>query len=275
MIDWLAATVLGLVQGATEYLPVSSSGHLAIAQHLFGLREPALLFDIVLHTATLLVVVWYYRRDVGSIVRETMAGLKALAARDSWNATQSRFPGFRLAWLIALGTLPTGIIGILFEERFERLFGSLGTVGLMLWVTGLILLVTRIVPKGGKGIARMRARDALVVGLAQGLAITPGISRSGATIATALLLGIERETAARYSFLLSAPSIVGALLLKIGDAGGEVGMVATTFGFLAALVSGYVCLALLVRVVKRGRLAWFAPYCMVVGLLALVLARNL
>jgi undecaprenyl-diphosphatase len=273
MIDWLTAILLGLVQGATEYLPVSSSGHLVIAQHLFGVREPALLFDIVLHLATLLVVVWYYRQDVASILRQSVAGLEAVIRREPWSGIQARLPGFRLAWLIALGTLPTAVIGIVFEDGFERLFGSLGTVGSMLWVTGLILLLTRIAPEGEKGIAEMRVRDALAVGLVQGLAIGPGLSRSGVTIAAAMFLGIERETAARYSFLLSAPSIVGALLLKMGSASNEVGAGATALGFAAALVAGYVCLALLVRLVKRGRLAWFAPYCLAVGTLAFFLAR--
>ncbi len=118
----------------------------------------------------------------------------------------------------------------------------------------------------------MKWVDALLIGLVQGLAITPGISRSGSTIAVALLLGIQKETAARYSFLLSVPSIVGALLLKIGDAGGNVGLAATILGFAAALLTGYFCLVFLVRIVKKGRLAWFAPYCFLVGLLAMGLA---
>jgi undecaprenyl-diphosphatase len=275
MIDWLAATVLGFVQGATEYLPVSSSGHLVIAQHLFGLREPVLLFDIVLHMATLLVVVWYYRQDVASILRDTAAGLGALFGGDSWGATKARLPGFRLAWLIALGTVPTAVIGIVFEDHFERLFNSIGVVGAMLWATGLILVLSRVAPRGERGIAELRVSDALLMGLVQGLAITPGISRSGATIAVALLLGIERDTAARYSFLLSAPSIIGALLLRTDGAGVEVGLAAMTLGFVAALASGYLCLVVLVRVVRRGHLSWFAPYCLAAGTLALALARNL
>jgi len=274
MIDWFEATLLGVVQGATEFLPVSSSGHLVIGQHLFGLREPALLFDIALHVATLFAVLWYYRREILELLRESALGLGGLLEGRSWSEIQAAYPAFRLAWLIVIGTVPTALIGIGFEDSFERLFGSLRTVGFMLIVTGLILLLTRIAPRGHKGIAGMGVIDALLVGLVQGLAITPGISRSGSTIVAALLLGVERETAARYSFLLSVPSIIGALLLKLGDAGNGVGLTATALGFFAALVTGYFCLVFLVHVVKRGRLAWFAPYCLVVGLLALALARS-
>ncbi len=274
MIDWFEALVLGVVQGATEYLPVSSSGHLVIFQHLFGLTEPALLFDIVLHVATLLVVLWYYRRDLIDLSRQSLEALGALRGGESWSAVQSRFPAFRLAWLIVVGTIPTAILGITLQDTFEALFGSLRVVGVMLWVTGLILLMTRLVGRGGRQIEEVRVADALLIGLIQGLAITPGISRSGSTIGLALLLGIERATAARYSFLLSVPSIIGALLLKIGDSANGVGLGVTALGFTAALVTGYLCLAFLVRIVKRGGLAWFAPYCFAAGVVALILASR-
>jgi len=273
MIDWLEALVLGVVQGATEYLPVSSSGHLVIFQHLFGLSEPALLFDIVLHVATLLVVLWFYRRDIADLIRQSVAAVGDLAQGVSWSEVQSRFPAFRLAWLIVLGTIPTALIGFGLQDTFESMFGSLRVVGVMLWITGLVLLATRFAAQGGRGIGKMKMVDALLIGLVQGLAITPGISRSGSTIAVALLLGIEKETAARYSFLLSVPSIIGALVLKLGDAGSGIGLTATALGFLAALMTGYLCLVFLIRIVKQGRLAWFAPYCFLLGLLALILAK--
>lgn len=271
MIDWLEALVLGVVQGATEYLPVSSSGHLVIAQHLLGFTEPALLFDIVLHLGTLAAVVWYYRDDLKKLVRQSLLGIREVLAGSAASEVQAKYPGFRLAVLIVVGTIPTAVLGLTFEETFESLFGSVRATGAMLMVTGLILVASRLAPNNGRGIGQMRALDALLIGLAQGLAITPGISRSGATIATALLLGIERETAARFSFLLSIPSILGALLLELGDSGTEAAYPSLVVGFLAALVTGYACLALLVYLVKRGRLAWFAPYCFALGLLAAVL----
>ena len=270
MIDWLEALVLGIVQGATEYLPVSSSGHLVIAQHLFGLEEPALFFDIVLHLGTLVAVVWYYRKDILELVLETFAALRNLASGHSWKETLQSYPGFRFALLIVVGTIPTAVIGLAFEDTFERLFGSVRLVGLMLILTGTVLLLTRLARNGGRDAAGMTWIDALLIGVVQGLAITPGISRSGITIATALLLGIERETAARFSFLLSIPSILGALMLRFGGANDGVGTTALVVGFSAAALTGYFCLALLVRLVKRGRLSWFAPYCFTLGLLALI-----
>lgn len=273
MIDWLEALVLGIVQGATEYLPVSSSGHLVIFQHLFGHDEPAILFDVVLHVATLLVVLGFYRRDIVDLVQQSSKALGDLIGGKGWSEVQRLYPGFRLAWMIVLGTIPTAVIGISLQETFEEFFGSLRIVGVMLWLTGVILLATLLARRSRRGIEAMKPIDALLIGLVQGLAITPGISRSGATIGVALLLGIEKKTAARYSFLLSVPSIVGALILKLGDPGGEVGIGAMSVGFLAALVVGTFCLALLVRLVNHGKLAWFAPYCFVAGLLAWVLAH--
>jgi len=271
MIDWFQALVLGIVQGATEYLPISSSGHLVIAQHLFGVEESALFFDIVLHLGTLVAVIWYYRKDLLTLVSETLEGLRSLASGHSWKEALRSYPGFRFALLIVVGTVPTAVIGLTFEDTFERLFGSVRFVGLMLILTGTVLLLTRLGRGGGRDAAEMRWLDALIIGVVQGLAITPGISRSGITIAAALLLGIERETAARYSFLLSIPSILGALVHRMGGADDGVGTTALVVGFGAAALTGYFCLALLVRLVKKGRLSWFAPYCFALGLLALVL----
>lgn len=275
MIDWFEALILGVVQGATEYLPVSSSGHLVIFQHLFGLEEPALLFDIVLHVATLLAVLWYYRRDLGELIRQSSAALRGLIRGDSWSEVQAAYPAFRLGWLILLGTVPTALIGVILQDTFESIFASVGTVGYMLWITGVILLIAHFSPKGNRGIGEMKPSEALLIGFVQGLAIAPGISRSGATIAVALILGIEKETAARYSFLLSVPSIIGALILKSGDAGNSFSLGVAAVGFISALVTGYFCLALLVQLVKRGKLVWFAPYCFAVGLFAILLARQI
>lgn len=270
MIDWLEALVLGIVQGATEYLPISSSGHLVIAQRLLGFDKPALFFDIVLHLGTLVAVIWYYRKDIGNLARETFGGLRSLASGHSWKGALGSYPGFRFALLIVVGTVPTAVIGLRFEDTFERVFGSVRLVGFMLIVTGTVLLLTRLSRRGGRDATEMSWLDALIIGVVQGLAITPGISRSGITIGVALLLGIERETAARYSFLVSIPSILGALVHRMGGADVGVGMTALGVGFAAAALTGYICLTLLVRLVKRGRLSWFAPYCFTLGLLALV-----
>ncbi len=272
MLGTIEAIILGLVQGATEYLPVSSSGHLVIAQHLFGLEEPVLFFDIVLHLGTLLAVVGYYRRDIMEIVLETLGGLRDLWERQRPADVLEKRPAFQLGLMIVLGTIPTAVLGLAFEETFERLFGSVRWVGFMLMATGVVLALTRLTDGGEEGRTMPTWKDALIIGFVQGLAITPGISRSGSTIAAALFLGMERSQAARYSFLLSLPSIIGALILKIGDPAEGVGTLALSLGFVSAAISGYFCLALLVRLVKKGRFSWFAPYCLAIGLAAVLLA---
>jgi undecaprenyl-diphosphatase len=265
MIGWFEALVLGVVQGVTEYLPVSSSGHLVIFQALFGLTEPALFFDIVLHAATLIAVVWYYWTDLTTSLAGLVAGIGRIARGESIRRVYETDEGFRLWTLIVAGTIPTGIIGVGFKDYFETLFGAPWRVGLMLMVTGLILLSTRFAGEGGRTIGRFRLWEAVVIGVAQGMAITPGISRSGTTIAAALLMGVERETAARFSFLLSLPSIAGALILKFEPSTSEATAAGFAVGFIASLLTGYLCLAFLVAIVKRGGLSWFAWYCFAVG----------
>jgi undecaprenyl-diphosphatase len=162
-------------------------------------------------------------------------------------------------------------LGLALEETFERLFGSVRWVGFSLMATGVILALTRLTDGGEKGRTMPTWKHALIIGFVQGLAITPGISRSGSTIAAALFLGMERSHAARYSFLLSLPSIIGALVLKIGDSGDSVGTLALLVGFSSAAISGYFCLILLVGLIKKGRFSWFAPYCFAMGLFAVLL----
>lgn len=269
MISWFQALVLGALQGATEYLPVSSSGHLVIAEHLFGLREPTLFFNIVLHVGTLSAIFIYYRRDLAELTRETVAGLGDLLRGGSLSAVLESRPGFRLALLIAVGTVPTAVIGLVFRSSFERMFGSVELTGVMLVVTGSVLFLTRFAPKEpSRGIGLV---SALIIGTVQGLAIAPGISRSGTTIAAALFRGVEREEAARFSFLLSIPSITGALLVESRGASDGVGVGALILGFAAAALVGYLCLALLVQLVKRNRLSIFSYYCWALGLIAIFL----
>ena len=267
MITWPQALILGALQGATEYLPVSSSGHLVIAEHLFGLREPTLLFNIVLHVGTLSAVVVYYWCDIVRLVRESLLGIGDLLRGGKPSRVLSSRPEFRFALLILWATIPTAVIGLLFNESFKRMFASVQWVGLMLIVTGVVLFLTRFTSE--KSSRPIGLLSAFVIGTVQGLAIAPGISRSGTTIAAGLFQGIEREEAARFSFLLSIPSIVGALLLEVNGATNGAGSGAMIFGFVAAAVTGYACLALLVQLVKRNRLSIFAVYCLVVGLAAL------
>jgi len=265
MISNFQAVILGIIQGLTEYLPVSSSGHLVIAHHLFGLEEPAIFFDVILHLGTLLIVIWYYRVDIKATLTDTYNGTTLLFNGERPTEVMDRLPGFRLAWFIFLGSIPTGIIGIGFRRQFEEMFASTHLVGIMLIITGLLLFTTRFATARGENKGQVTWRLALAVGLAQGLAITPGISRSGATIAIAILLGVEREMAARLSFFLLIPALTGAILINLNHASINVSATTLTLGFLSSLVVGYFSLAFLVNFVKRGRLFWFSYYCLGAG----------
>ena len=271
MISWPQALTLGALQGATEYLPVSSSGHLVLAEHLFGLREPALLFNIVLHVGPLLAVLIYYRRDLVELTRDTLRGLAELTRGGSPREVLRRRAGFRLALLIGVAVIPTAIIGLAFNDSFERMFGSVAWTGVMLTITGTVLFFTRAAPQTSS--RKLGLGTALLIGTVQGLAIAPGISRSGTTIAAALFCGIDREEAARFSFLLSVPSILGALLVEANGAANSVAGESMILGFVSAAVTGYFCLALLVRLVKENRLSMFSYYCWALGLLSELLLR--
>lgn len=262
MLDSPRAAILGLVQGLTEFLPVSSSGHLVLAQKLLGLQEPELLFDVAVHVGTLFAVLLVFRADIRAMLR----GL--------WARDEEARKGRRLLLLVAAGSVPTAIIGLLFKDYFEALFASILAVGCALLITGFLLMATRLASRAGRGLEQTGWARAFAVGIAQGLAITPGISRSGATISAGLLLGLERELAARFSFVLSVPAILGALALQIRhlDAQAQVPLAPLLVGAAVAAASGYAALKLLLKLVKGGRLHWFAFYCWALGLLALAWA---
>jgi undecaprenyl-diphosphatase len=267
----IEAVVLGVVQGLTEFLPISSSGHLVLFQTLLGLREPALLFDIFLHMGTLLAVCAVFFNDIRSILLSLLRLPALWASAGGLRRLYAQNADVRMAALIVTGTLPTVVLGLAFNEIAERLFSSVGIVGCTLLITGCLLWVTRRTPPQGRPLSLMTVRDALLIGFFQGLAITPGISRSGATISIALLIGVQRELAGRYSFLLSLPAICGALVLGLDSSAFQnsvpTGMI--LIGTAAAAVVGYLALLALLRVVKGGHLYRFAPYCWAVGLTAL------
>jgi undecaprenyl-diphosphatase len=265
------AIVLGIVQGLTEFLPVSSSGHLVLFQHWFGLREPELAFDISVHVGTLAAVLVFFRSDIGAILKAALGFSGRLAAgRAAWREiTTDR--ELRLAWLIVAASLPTAVIGLLFHEIADRLFASVPLVGAALVATGLVLSATRWVPTHRPASADFSTATALAIGVIQGVAIIPGISRSGATIALGLLLGLSRDTAARFSFLISIPAICGAALIAARDlAAGGLPLTVTALGTAVSAVVGYAALWMLVYIVRRGQLYLFAPYCAAVGVAALI-----
>ena len=269
----LQAIILGITQGLTEFLPVSSSGHLVLLQNIFGIREPELLFDICLHLGTLLAVCVVFMSEIRSILH-TLWSLPALLRQSKSPAKLfAENEAIRIAVLIVAGSIPTGIIGILFHKITDQLFGSVWLVGCMLLVTGTLLWLTRRVQGKGQPLKGVTITDALIIGVVQGLAILPGISRSGSTIAAALFLGIDREVAGRFSFLLSIPAILGALLVGFeSDAiRSTVSGLAILLGTATAGIIGIVALKVLLSLVKKGRLPFFAPYCWLTGIIAFII----
>ena len=272
-MNLLQSIILGIVQGLTEFLPISSSGHLVLFQNLLGFQEPQLLLDSALHVGTLVAVCVYFRSDLLGIIRQSCFFIRGL-----WQGRQRpqdirRNPGASLALWIIVGTVPTALIGLIFRSTFERAFGSLPFVGCMLMVTGFILIVSYGFQKNPRKIRRLGPLNALVVGAAQGLAIIPGISRSGITIVCGILAGLPREEAARFSFLLSIPAILGALILQLdAEAAADVGLLPILAGFLASVLVGLLALKILMTMVRKGRLAYFAPYCLALGFVVLIYA---
>ena len=264
--------VLGIVQGLTEFLPVSSSGHLVLGAELLGLQEPQLFFDIMVHVATLVATCIFYRRDLYAMLGQTLNGFGALRSGTSWGDSLRAFPHFRFSLLVIAGSVPTAIIGFAFKDYFEGLFHQPKQAAGMLLVTAFLLLLTRFSAAGEKGLGAMPLKVALLVGLSQGFAIIPGISRSGTTIACAILLGIEREHAARFSFLLAIPAICGALLLELKSMASweAIAWMPVGLGFVSAALTGLLALRLLVPVVHRGVFHYFGFYLVPAGIAGLV-----
>ncbi|MFO7722685.1 MAG: undecaprenyl-diphosphate phosphatase [Bacteroidales bacterium] len=258
-MSWIEALILGLIQGLTEFLPVSSSGHLEIGKALLGVEaEKSLIFTIVVHGATVLSTIVVFRNDILQLLK----GLFAFR----WNEETQYIA------LIILSMLPVGIAGLWFKDQIEGLFsGNMILVGSMLLITALLLLFTRFFRARERKIS---AADALLIGIAQAVAVIPGISRSGATIATGLMLGKKREEVTRFSFLMVLIPIIGQNMLSLltgeMDSGGaSVSAAALVAGFIAAFVAGLLACKWMISIVKRGNLVWFAVYCFIAGLIAI------
>ncbi len=259
-MGWLEALVLGIVQGLTEFLPVSSSGHLEIASVLLGVQtSESLLFAVLLHAATALSTIVVFRSEILEILK----GLFQFKWNEEWK--------FSIKILISM--VPVGVIGILFEDEIASFFsGNLLLVGSALIFTSALLYFSH--KKGFKD-KNVSFLHAFVIGLAQAVAIMPGVSRSGATIATALILGVEKSKATRFSFLMVLIPILGAGALKLKDylEGAETVSIAGSslvIGFIAAFISGYLACVWMLNIVRKGKLSWFAAYCFLVGLVAIL-----
>jgi undecaprenyl-diphosphatase len=264
-LDIFQAILLGLLQGATEFIPVSSSGHLVLVPWLLGWDSPGLVFGTVVHWGTLVAVLAYFWRDWLALIG---AWLRALVRWD-WHD-----PLARLMWLLLVATVPATALGFLLEDFFESLFGEPAWVAVFLLVTAALLTLSERLGGRSRQLDSLGWSDAVVIGLAQASAIAPGISRSGATMATGLFRGLERTAAARFSFLLATPIIFGAGLFKLVDLASMADPVAQipvlVAGFLSAAVAGYLCIWALLRYLQNGRLYPFALYCGLAGACSLI-----
>ena len=266
--------LLGLIQGFTEFLPISSSGHLVIGQRLLpGANdiEADVLLDILLHFSTLFVVVLYYRQEILGIFKAAIAPVRRTKHQLASVACGLDGPVLRkMPFLILVGTIPTGILGILikFSDHIETFFSSLTLVGLALVATGIALYLADTKLSATPAKTELSYLDAFIIGTVQGIAILPGISRSGSTISTSILRGIERKTAATFSFLLSIPAILGVVILEgknVLALTHSPHLLSYALGMSAAFISGYIAIVALIRVVVKQRLRWFSAYCWIVG----------
>jgi undecaprenyl-diphosphatase len=268
-VSLLEAIVLGVVQGLTEFLPISSTAHLRIVPAFAGWPDPGAAFTAVTQLGTMTAVLLYFRADLIRITRAWLRSLRDPAVRRELDA--------RIGWYIVLGTVPIGIFGVLFKDQIETGARDLYLIGVALIVLGLVLLVAEKVGKRNRSIEQIRTKDGFAIGLAQALALIPGVSRSGATITAGLFMGLDRTAAARFSFLLSIPAVVLSGLLELGSIlSGEEGETTSAFGLvvatLLAFVTGYASIAFLLRYLVNHSTGIFVAYRVVLGTVVLALA---
>ena len=275
MVEIIQALILGIVQGATEFIPVSSSGHLVIVPWLFGWEPSTLLFDTILHWGTLTAIIIVFWRDFLDIIKATLSSIFNRSLAD---------PEARLGWFIVIGTIPAAVLGLAFKDFFENLVlseeaGPLAA-GIFLLVTAALLIASELITRNAtvdRTLDKMSIRDSVFIGFAQAFALFPGVSRSGSTIAAGLVRRFRRDEAARFSFFLGAPTFLGAGLLQLGDSlatdrAEVVAMVPELIvGFLAAAVVGVLAIRFLLGYLRDHSLYPFAYYCIVVGVGVIIL----
>ena len=262
-MSWFEAIILGLVQGLTEFLPVSSSGHLAIFQKLFGMNGSNLGFDVTVHVATVLVTIVVFWRPICDLFK----GLFKFKYNDET----------KYVCMILVSLIPVFIVGMFFKDKVEALFGSgLVVVGIALFVTAILLFLSEYLSGKQKESHDMNYKSAIWMGIAQAIAVVPGLSRSGATISTGLMCGVKKDKVAQFSFLMVLIPVLGEALLEVMHGGvkaqaAEVGALPLALGFISAFVSGLLACRVMIEVVKKVKLRWFAVYCIIAGIFALVL----
>ena len=250
-MDSINSILLGIIQGFTEFLPISSSGHLVLGQHFLGIENSGILLEVVLHLGTLLSILLYYRRDISDL-------LHGISKRDS--------ESLHYMFMVAVATIPTAVVGLLFKQQLESLFLP-KFVPYMLLITGGLLLTTKYASEVQQS---MTLKIAILVGCAQVFAMIPGISRSGMTISLALFLGIHRGATAKFSFFMAIPVLLGAGILQLGDVGEMPVQVCPLFlGFLSAFILGYVVIQWLINLISNQHFWKFSYYCIFVGLICI------
>jgi undecaprenyl-diphosphatase len=267
-LSWLESVALGILQGLTEFLPISSSGHLVLGENLLKVQLNDISFEVFLHFGTLLSVVIVFRKTIWGMIQAVME--KAGVTFSKYNPTFTS-ENWNLFLLIMLGSVPAGVLGILFKGWVEKSFSSPHFVSIMLLITGLILFLTKFFQKKE---GQIKFSDAFLIGIAQAIAILPGISRSGLTISTGIFRGIKREKAAEFSFLLSLPAVLGATVLKLKDMLSQSPLSFNLWFYLlgtaSAFLFGYLAIKFLLNVIRKGRFEFFGYYCFLIGFLSLI-----
>jgi len=271
-LSLLQAVILGLVQGLTEFLPISSSGHLVLGESLLKVKFDDISFEVFLHLGTLLAVLIFFRHSIWKILLAVWFRTKSMLTGSDTTSYQDE--DWRLFWLIVLGSIPAGLVGVGFKDIFEKSFSSVKIVAVMLLFTGSVLFLTRFF----KGLReKLKWGDAVWVGLAQAIAILPGVSRSGLTISTGIFRKVEPGRAAEFSFLLSLPAVIGASVLELKDVIYQVnmgqGLRIYLAGAVIAFIVGYLSIKFLLKVIKRGKFQYFGYYCFALGFFFLIFTR--
>ena len=267
-MDIIQAIIIGIVQGLTEFLPVSSSAHLVFAQNILGV-ESSLAFDVFLHLGTLIAVLWFFRYDIVKMIKSWWLSIGDILQGRFMEGVRAD-PYKRLAWYVILATIPVGIVGVLFEDSVDSLFaGALYVPAFFLFVTGTILYLSQRMPSGNINLNDISKKEAIFMGLGQACAILPGLSRSGTTIAAGLTIGLDKEFAAKFSFILSIPAIFGAFVFKLKDIGSamDANFLPIFLGFIASIIAGYLAIKWMLDLIQNRSLDIFSYYCWVISII--------
>ncbi|MGX2957887.1 undecaprenyl-diphosphate phosphatase [Peribacillus sp. JNUCC 23] len=267
VIELLKYLFLGLIQGITEPIPVSSSGHLVLFEHFMGLKISGLSFEVLVNFASLLAVLFIYRSDLIQLTKNSVSYVVVS------EKTQSMKKDFYFVLYLIIGTVPAGIIGVLFQDQIATIFKGVRVIGITLIITGIALWLIRN-RKGSKSDGELTLKDSIIIGLSQAVALIPGISRSGATIVSAMALGTKRDTALKFSFFLYIPVSLGGMILSISDLVhdpriGEL-LLPYTLAFIASLIASYFSLKWFINIMKKGKLGYFSIYCFIVGIAVII-----